>query len=86
MVQRVSAVRNEIPTAGYALLHLASSFKLKHGQIDLRVDNLFDRFYTPPLGGAYVGQGPSMTTNGIPWGTTVPGMGRAITLAFSVTY
>ena len=84
--QRVSAVRNEIPTAGYALLHLASSFKLKHGQIDLRVDNLFDRFYTPPLGGAYVGQGPSMTTNGIPWGTTVPGMGRAITLAFSVTY
>jgi hypothetical protein len=31
-----------------------------------------------PLGGAYVGQGTTMSTNGIPWGVAVPGMGRSI--------
>ena len=33
---------------------------------------------TPPLGGAYLGQGRSMTSAGIPWGTTVPGPGRSV--------
>ena len=42
------------------------------------VDNLFDKFYSLPLGGAYTGQGSTMMLNGIPWGIAVPGMGRSI--------
>ena len=36
------------------------------------------------LGGAYLGQGASMTSKGIPWGVVVPGMGRSFNLALTV--
>lgn len=83
---RVSAVRNEVPTAGYALLNLGSSLTWQGGQLDLRIDNVFNRFYQQPLGGAYIGQGASMTTNGMPWGVAMPGMGRSFTLALSLKH
>jgi iron complex outermembrane receptor protein len=83
---RVSAVRNEIETAGYSLVHLKASRDWGRVQLDLGVDNLFNRFYEQPLGGAYVGQGPSMSTNGIAWGTVTPGMGRAYKLAMTLRY
>ena len=78
----VSDVRNEIKTAGYGLTNLRGSYTWKQVRIDLGVDNLFDKFYSLPLGGAYVGQGTTMAINpasGNPaWGTAVPGMGRSI--------
>jgi len=55
-------------------------------QLQLGIDNLFSRAHTPPLGGAYVGQGPSMTTGGIAWGVPVPGPGRSLHLSFSLQY
>lgn len=82
----LSAVRNEISTGGYSLLHLRTSREWRHARLDLRIDNLFDRFYTPPLGGAYLGQGSSMTTSGIPWGVTVPGPGRSVSVALTLRY
>lgn len=51
----VSQVRNEIETAGYALLHLRSRYQTKRWTLELGIENLFDRFYDLPLGGAYVG-------------------------------
>jgi len=39
-----------------------------------------------PLGGAYVGQGNSMTTNGIPWGVAVPGMGRSFNVSLNLRF
>jgi len=43
------------------------------------IENALDRFYNDPLGGAYVGQGATMpSTNGVPYGIPVPGMGRSI--------
>jgi iron complex outermembrane receptor protein len=45
-------------------------------RIDFGVENLFDTNYDLPTGGAYVGQGTTMATNGIPWGIAVPGLGR----------
>ena len=74
----VSDVRNEIKTAGYGLTNLRGSYTWKQVRVDLGVDNLFDKFYSLPLGGAYTGQGSTMMLNGIPWGIAVPGMGRSI--------
>lgn len=75
--KKVSAVRNEMTTAGYTLLNLSSNYQWKMIHLDVGVSNLLDRFYNHPLGGAYLGQGATMGT-AIPWGTPVPGMGRSI--------
>ena len=83
---RISQVRNEIQTGGYWLMNLRSSYEWKHARLDFAIENLFDRFYSNPLGGAYVGQGPSMTTNGIPWGVAVPGMGRSFNVSLNLFY
>ncbi len=80
----VSRVRNEVPTAGYGLLNLRSSYEWKQFRLDFGIENVLNRFYTLPLGGAYLGQGASMTSKGIPWGVVVPGMGRSFNLALTV--
>ena len=72
-----SAVRNEIETSGYSLLNLRGSYSWKQARIDFGVENLFDRSYDLPTGGAYTGQGATMGINSIPWGIAVPGMGRS---------
>lgn len=72
-----SAVRNEIETSGYSLTNLRASYSWNKVRVDLGVENLFDKFYYLPLGGAYTGQGTTMSINGIPWGIGVPGMGRS---------
>lgn len=84
--EEVSQVRNEVPTAGYGLVNLRSSYLWKKLRIDFDIENLFDRFYSMPLGGAYVGQGSTMTSNGVPWGITVPGRGRSFNLALHLSF
>lgn len=84
--RRVSTVRNEMETPGYSLVNIKTSRDWGWAQLDMGVDNLFNRFYELPLGGAYVGQGNSMSTNTIPWGTQLPGMGRAMKLAMTLRY
>jgi iron complex outermembrane receptor protein len=74
---RVSATRNEMRTAGYGLLHLRAGWELGGLRIDVGIENLLDRFYRHPLGGAYLGQGKTMSATGVPWGTPVPGPGRS---------
>ncbi|MBE2262336.1 MAG: TonB-dependent receptor plug domain-containing protein [Burkholderiaceae bacterium] len=80
----VSQVRNEVPTAGYGLLNLRSSYEWKQLRLDFGIENVLNRLYAMPLGGAYLGQGASMTSRGIPWGVVVPGMGRSFNLALTV--
>jgi iron complex outermembrane recepter protein len=74
-----SRVRNEIHTAGHALVNLRTGRDFGQLRIDLGIDNLFDRLYALPLGGAYLGQGRTMSINTAlwPWGTAVPGAGRS---------
>ncbi len=74
----VSQVRNELETGSYALLHLRSSYEWKQLRFDFGIENVFDKFYNDPLGGAYLGQGKTMSGDGVAWGTPVPGMGRSI--------
>lgn len=83
---RVSSVRNEVPTAGYGLLNLRSSYEWQNNRLDFGIENVLDRAYTLPLGGAYVGQGASMTSGAIPWGVGVPGMGRSVNVTFTLRF
>ncbi|MBU1426029.1 MAG: TonB-dependent receptor [Gammaproteobacteria bacterium] len=80
--KNVSDMRNEIKTPGYSLVHLRGSYSWKQVRVDFGVENLFDKFYYLPTGGAYTGQGTTMTNPALPnypqWGTAVPGMGRSL--------
>jgi iron complex outermembrane receptor protein len=86
---KVSAVRQEMRTGGYALMHLRGSYQWRRVRVDFGVDNVFDRGYDLPLGGAYVGQGSTMTIPALPnqpqWGTPVPGPGRSLYVGFNVS-
>ena len=83
-----SDVRNEISTAGYGLTNLRTSYSWKRVRLDLGVENLFDKMTTLPQGGAYVGQGTTMSINNatVPWGIGVPGMGRSIYAGVNVKF
>lgn len=83
---RVSKVRNEVTTDAYTLLNLRTRYDWKHGSVDVSVENVSNKHYSPPLGGAYLGQGNSMTTGGIPWGMTVPGKARSVNIAVNLRY
>ncbi|ABI60163.1 MULTISPECIES: TonB-dependent receptor [Nitrosomonas] len=82
----VSSVRNEIHTKGYFLTNLRTSYTWKNVRVDLGVENLFDRLYYLPLGGAYTGQGMTMGINGIPYGIAVPGMGRSVYAGLNIKF
>jgi iron complex outermembrane receptor protein len=81
-----SAVRNEIQTPGYGLVHLRASHSWKRLSIGFGVENLFDKFYYLPTGGAYLGQGSTMRIGAIDWGTAVPGMGRSLYAELSLAF
>ncbi len=86
----LSQVRNEMPTAGYGLVHLRSRYDTGRWNVEIGVENLLDRFYEHPLGGAYVGQGTTMM-NPLPpnqprWGTPVPGTGRSVYAAMNLRF
>ena len=84
--------REQAPTlpsnkaASYNVYNLRSSYQRKQLRIDFGVENLTDEFYDLPLGGAYVGQGKTMSGDGVPWGIAVPGMGRSIYTGLTVTF
>ncbi|MDD2925998.1 TonB-dependent receptor [Rhodoferax sp.] len=86
----VSAVRNEIQTPGYALVNLRGSYAWKQLRLNFGIENLLDKFYDLPTGGAYTGQGTTMTNPALPnypqWGTAVPGMGRTVYLGVTVKF
>lgn len=80
--KNVSDMRNEIKTPGYGLVHLRGSYAWDQVRFDFGVENLLDKAYFLPTGGAYTGQGTTMTNPALPnypqWGTPVPGMGRSL--------
>ena len=82
-----SDVRNEIATAGYGLVNLRASHSWKQLRVDFGIENLFDRAHALPLGGAYLGQGRTMSLTGGPaWGTAVPGMGRTLYAGMKLSF
>ena len=83
---RVSRERNEMRTSGYGLLNLRAGYAWKRLRLDFGIDNVFDRYYELPLGGAYVGQGQTMLATGAPWGVRVPGRGRSFNVGLSMSF
>jgi iron complex outermembrane receptor protein len=83
---RVSAPRNEMKTGGYGLINLRASYSWQRLRLDVGVENLFDRYYQMPLGGAYLGQGRTMSMTGVPYGVPVPGMGRSLYAGFNFKF
>jgi iron complex outermembrane receptor protein len=82
----VSSTRNELETKAYNLLHLRSSYKWKKVRLDFGIENVLDELYDHPLGGAYTGQGKTMSGTGVAWGVPVPGMGRSIYAGVNVKF
>ena len=83
---KVSRERNEMTTAGYGLLNLRASYAWKQVRLHFGIDNLFDRYYELPLGGAYMGQGQTMSGTGVPWGVRVPGPGRSFNVGLTASF
>ena len=83
---QISQVRNEIKTGGYGLLNLRGSYDWKMVRLDAGVENVLNTYYALPMGGAYVGQGATMSGNAIPWGIPVPGYGRSFYVALTVEF
>lgn len=81
----VQAVRKEFKTAGYTLFDFYTSYEWKQARLDLGVENIFDKLYYDPLGGAYLGQGATMGTT-VTRGLSVPGMGRSINVGLTLKY
>jgi iron complex outermembrane receptor protein len=84
--RRLSRVRNELETASHALIDLRSSWQGKHLRLDVSLENVLDQAYDLPLGGAYVGQGLTMSPYTTPWGIAVPGPGRSVNVAVSAAF
>jgi len=81
----VQSVRKELKTAGFTLLNFYTSYDWKSTRLDLGVENIFDKHYYDPLGGAYLGQGATMGT-GVVHGVSVPGMGRSVNVGLTLKY
>jgi iron complex outermembrane receptor protein len=84
----VSEARYEMKTKGYGLLNLRSSYEWKNLRLDLGLENALNQQYSQPLGGAYIGQGTTMSLNGAgaPYGITVPGMGRSFYAGVNIKF
>ena len=82
----LSGVRNEIPTAGYGLVNLRLSRSWSSVRVDVGIENLLDRLYFLPTGGAYLGQGSTMMVSMTQWGTAVPGMGRSVYAGLTLSF
>jgi iron complex outermembrane receptor protein len=84
----LSEIRNEIETPGYTLFNLRGSYSWTKVRLDFGIENLLDRFYSLPLGGAYLGQGKTMELNPPTpaWGTAVPGMGRSFYVGMNIKF
>ncbi|OZB47811.1 MAG: TonB-dependent receptor, partial [Polynucleobacter sp. 39-45-136] len=82
----LNAVRNEIATGGYSLYNLRASYDDKKYRVNFGIENLLNKLYALPQGGAYLGQGNTMSMNGVPWGTAVAGMGRTFYVSANMKF
>jgi iron complex outermembrane receptor protein len=79
---RVDLNRNEFRTAGYALVNLRTAYEWDSLRLDLGVENLFDRLYYSPLGGADFADYNAVGGRIGP----VPGMGRSFNAGLTVKF
>ncbi|KPF98202.1 TonB-dependent receptor [Rhodopseudomonas sp. AAP120] len=85
---QVSQVHNELTTPAYALLNLRTGYRWQNVRLDVGIDNVFDKFYTLPLGGADLVDYRTVSMMGASpsWGYAVPGMGRSFNTRLTVSF
>lgn len=85
---QVDDVRKEIQTSGFSIMNFYSSYDWEKFRLDFGIENMFDRKYENPLGGAYLGQGKTMASDltAPQYGTVVPGMGRSLNIGLLVKF
>jgi len=83
---RLSDIRGEQATPGFAVVNLRISRSWQQLRLDFGVENLLDKFYYLPQGGAYTAQGMTMSLNGIPFGVRMPGIGRSVYAGLHYTF
>lgn len=76
----VQAVRGELRTGGYGLLNWRTSYQWGDVRLDAGIENLLNKFYFDPLGGAYLGQRPVVAGYG------VAGMGRSLNVGLTLKF
>jgi len=81
----VSTLRNELKTAGYTLVNLRSRYQWQSVRLDFGAENLFDVSYQLPTGGAYTGEGNTMSVTGVPL-LSIPGKGRNLYVGVNVQF
>jgi iron complex outermembrane recepter protein len=81
----VQDIRREVETGGFSLFNFYTSYDWKNARLDLAIENIFDKLYADPLGGAYLGQGATMGT-GVLQGVQVPGVGRSVNVGLTLFY
>ncbi len=84
----IQAVRKELETSGYSIVNLYSSYDWTKVRFDLGIENVFDKHYYHPLGGAYLGQGATMSSDrsAPQHGTLVPAMGRSVNVGLTLKF
>jgi iron complex outermembrane receptor protein len=87
----VQAVRNETQTPAYILLNAKTGYEWEKVRVDVGLDNVLDKQYYHPLGGAYLGDrfgmnptGPATST--APYGRNVAGMGRSVYVGLNIKF
>ncbi|MCR4377412.1 MAG: TonB-dependent receptor [Rhodospirillales bacterium] len=76
----VSQTRNEIETPAYGLMHLRTGYEWDNISLNAGVENVFDKLYHLPLGGA------DMADSGSKWGYNVFGAGRSYVAGATVRF
>jgi iron complex outermembrane receptor protein len=86
----VEAARLELPTPGYALVNLRTSYEWERVRFDLGVSNLFNQQYYSPLGGKYISQWDVNMNNwsggALPSPSLLAGEGRSVYAAVTVKF
>jgi len=77
---KVSYNRNEIETPAYGLFHIRTGYEWNNISLNAGVENVFNRLYHLPLGGA------DLADSGSKWGYNVFGPGRSYIVGATVKF
>lgn len=85
---QTSQVHNELPTPAYALINLRTGYQWQAVRVDFGIDNLFNKYYVLPLGGADLvnHQVTSMMGTSAAYGFNVPAPGRSFNGRLTVKF
>lgn len=82
----VQALRGELQTPSYILLNAKTGYQWKNLTMNLGVDNLLDKQYFSPLGGTYIGYYYTMDLSNSYPNRNLPGYGRSVYVAMTLTF